>query len=216
MTATRRHARSFVAIAAVIVLTIPSRAAAASTAAPSLAERAARFSKVVTATADFVQEREVSLVDDVLHSSGSLALAAPASFRLDLTAPDAMTLIATGATMTIIDAHGKAMPVPAEFSGLAAFARTLTDLLLGARPPQGFTERWRDPDTVVLTPAADGASPFTELTLHFLPSGPLPESIVMRERGGDRTTIHLVHVVQNTPLDPAHFVAPDPKGSATP
>jgi outer membrane lipoprotein-sorting protein len=188
-------------------------AAAADAAKPSLASRAARFPKVATATADFVQEREVSLVDEVLHARGTLALAAPASFRLDLTAPEPMTLVVAGAGMTVIDAAGKAMAVPAEFTGLAAFARTLTDLMLGTRPPHGFTETWRDADTVVLTPDADVASPFTEITLRFPAHRPLPETIAMRERGGDRTTIRLEHVVLNPPIDPARFAPSGPKGS---
>jgi outer membrane lipoprotein-sorting protein len=181
--------------------------------APSLATRAARFPKVERARADFVQEREVSLVAEVLHANGTLALAAPASFRLDLRTPESMTLIAAGGTMTVVDADGKTMPVPAEYTGLAAFARTLTDLLLGTRAPHGFSEAWRDADTVVLTPSADSASPFTEITLHFAPQGPLPETIAMRERSGDRTTIRLEHVVLNPTLDPARFAAPSPKGS---
>lgn len=188
-------------------------AATPDAATPSLATRAARFPKVERATADFVQEREVSLVDEVLHARGTLALAAPASFRLDLSAPETMTLVAAGNAMTVVDADGKTMPVPAEYTGLAAFARTLTDLLLGTRAPHGFGETWRDADTVVLTPATDTASPFTEITLRFAPQGPLPETIAMRERSGDRTTIRLEHVVLNPPLDPARFAAPSVKGS---
>lgn len=183
-------------------------------ATPSLATRAARFAAVRTATADFAQEREVSLVDEVLRAEGTLALAAPASFRLDLTTPEAMALIAAGATMTVTDAHGKTLPLPPEVAGLAAFARTLTDLLLGARPPQGFTEAWRDADTVVLAPESDTANPFTEITLRFPASGPLPEEITLRERGGDRTIIRLHRIVLNPPLDPARFQTPPaPKGS---
>lgn len=194
-------------------LATPLVSAAAPAAAPSLATRAARFPRVERATADFVQEREVSLVDEVLHARGTLALAAPASFRLDLSAPEAMTLLAAGNAMTVVDADGKTMPVPAEYTGLATFARTLTDLLLGTRAPHGFGETWRDADTVVLTPGADTASPFTEITLRFSPQGPLPETIAMRERSGDRTTIRLEHVVLNPTLDPARFAAPSVKGS---
>jgi outer membrane lipoprotein-sorting protein len=178
----------------------------------TLAARASRFAKVTAATADFVQEREVSLVDEVLHARGKLALAAPASFRLDLTAPEPMTLVVAGAAMTVVDAAGKVMAVPAEFTGLAAFARTLTDLMLGTRPPHGFTETWRDADTVVLTPDADVASPFDEITLRFPANGPLPETIAMRERGGDRTTIRLEHVALNPTVDPARFAPPSTKG----
>lgn len=175
---------------------------------PSLATRAARFPALRTATADFAQERDVSLVDEVLHAQGTLTLAAPASFRLDLTAPEAMALIAAGPAISVVDAQGKTLPLPPEVSGLAAFARTLTDLLLGARSPEGFTEHWRDPDTVVLTPQQEAASPFAEITLRFPASGPLPEEIVMRERGGDRTTIRLHGIALNPPLDPARFRTP--------
>lgn len=208
---TVRHAAGLLAFALATIVLVASVAAAEAT-KPSLAARATRFAKVSTATADFVQEREVSLVDEVLHARGTLALAAPASFRLDLTAPEPMTLVVAGATMTVVDAAGKVMSVPAEFTGLAAFARTLTDLMLGTQAPRGFTEAWRDADTVVLTPDAEVASPFTEITLHFPTNGPLPETIAMRERGGDRTTIRLEHVALNPTVDPARFAPPGTKG----
>ncbi len=182
-------------------------------AAPTLASRAARFPALRTATADFSQEREVSLVDETLRAEGVLALAAPASFRLDLTTPEPLAMIVAGTSVVAVDAQGKSLPLPPEVAGLASFARTLTDLLLGARSPAGFAETWRDPDTVVLVPERDAASPFNEITLHFPPNGPLPETIVLRERGGDRTTIRLRSIALNPPLDPARFRAPDAKGS---
>ena len=192
------------------------RAAATADAAPSLATRAARFPKVTTMTADFVQERRVSLVDDVLHASGTLALAAPASFRLDLREPEPMTLVADGATMTVVDASGATMAIPAAFTGLATFGRTLTDLLLGTHAPHGFDETWQGPDTVVLTPGADTTSPFDEITLTFPPDAPLPTAIAMRERGGDRTTIRLEHVALNPVLDPARFASAGTQGVTHP
>ena len=209
---TVRPAAHRLAFGLATIVLLAGAAAAADATKPSLAARATRFAKVSAATADFVQEREVSLVDEVLHARGTLALAAPASFRLDLTTPEPMTLVVTGATMTVVDAVGKVMAVPAEFTGLAAFARTLTDLMLGTRPPHGFTETWRDADTVVLTPDAEVASPFNEITLHFPANGPLPETIAMRERGGDRTTIRLEHVALNPTVDPARFAPPGTKG----
>lgn len=213
MTSRRTLSRLAYCLATVIVTAgVIADIAGADAPQPSLAARATRFAKVTSATADFVQEREVSLVDEVLHARGTLALVAPASFRLDLTAPEPMTLVVAGAAMTVMDASGKVMPVPAEFTGLAAFARTLTDLLLGTRPPHGFAEAWRDPNTVVLTPDSEVASPFSEITLHFSANGPLPESIAMRERGGDRTTIRLEHVALNPTVDPARFAPPATKG----
>jgi outer membrane lipoprotein-sorting protein len=183
----------------------------AADAAPSLAARAARFPALRTATADFTQEREVSLVDEVLRARGTIALAAPASFRLDVAEP--MTLVTAGTTTTVVDAAGKATPIPAEFAGFAAFARTLTDLLLGNRAPEGFREAWRGTDSVVLTPTSDGASPFVEITLAFAADGPLPETITLRERGGDRTVIRLARVALNPTIDPVRFQSPVAKGS---
>jgi outer membrane lipoprotein-sorting protein len=180
---------------------------------PSLAARAAHFPALRTATAGFAQEREVSLVDEVLRAEGTLALAAPASFRLDLTTPEPMALIAAGPTMLVVDAQGKTLSLPPEVAGLAEFARTLTDLMLGARAPQGFTEAWRDADTVVLMPRAEAASPFTEIALRFPASGPLPEEIMLRERGGDRTIIRLHDIALNPVVDPARFAPPAAKGS---
>jgi outer membrane lipoprotein-sorting protein len=200
-----------------VLLVIPAVPPAFASDAPSLAARAARFSAVRTATADLTQEREVSLVDEVLRADGTIALAAPASFRLDLTAPEPMTLIAAGQAIAVVDARGKTLPLPPEVAGLAAFAHTLTDLLLGAHAPQGFREAWRDADTVVLTPAAETASPFSEIALRFPASGPIPEEITLRERGGDRTVIRLHHIALNPALDAARF-APSaaPKGSTPP
>ncbi len=194
---------------------------AAAGGAPSLASRAARFPPLRTATAEFDQEREVSLVDEVLRAKGRLALAAPASFRLDLIAPQPLTLIAEDKTLTVQDAEGKTLPLPPEFAGLATFARTLTDLLLGSRSPEGFDQTWRDADTVVLVPQPGTTSPFTEITLRFAPKGQLPDEIEMRERGGDRTTIRLhdvalnVSAARNAPVaggSPLGGKTPAPKG----
>jgi hypothetical protein len=66
---------------------------------------------------------------------------------------------------------------------------------------------------VVLKPDPETTSPFTEITLRFPTSGPLPDEIAMRERGGDRTTIRLRHVALNPPLDPGRFATPVAKGS---
>lgn len=209
MITTHRHS---VAAAVILVIAIVLPAHAESP-APSLATRAARFPAVRSVTADFTQEREVSLVDEVLRAHGTIALAAPASFRLDVAAPEPMTLVTEGTTTTVIDAGGKATAIPAEFAGLAAFARTLTDLLLGNRAPGGFREAWRDPNTVVLTPTTTDAGPFSEITLVFPPNAPLPDTITLRERAGDRTTIRLVKPVVNPTLDPARFQPPAAKGN---
>lgn len=209
--ANRHHAR--VAVATLLLLVASTLLARADGPAPSLATRAARFPAVRTATADFTQEREVSLVDEVLRASGTIALAAPASFRLDIAAPEPMTLVTAGTTTTVIDAAGKATAIPAEFAGLAAFAQTLTDLLLGNRAPGGFREEWRDPNTVVLTPTSADTGPFSEITLAFPPNAPLPQTITLRERAGDRTTIRLADPALNQPIDPARFQPPPSKGN---
>ena len=210
-----RHRRAALSAAVLVFLgaCLPLAAVRADSTPPSLAARAARFPAVRTATAAFTQEREVSLVDEVLRAQGTIALAAPASFRLDIAAPEPMTLVTAGAATTVIDATGKATAIPAEFAGLAAFAKTLTDLLLGNRAPGGFREEWRNPDTVVLTPTSGDAGPFSEITLAFPANAPLPETITLRERAGDRTTIRLADPAINRPLDPARFQPPAPKGN---
>lgn len=162
----------------------------------SLAARAARFAAVQSASADFAQEREVSLVDEVLRASGTLSLQAPDAMRLTLVAPERLTLVAGGGTVTVLDAAGTPLPLPPEFSGFTHFARALTELLLGGRSPDRFEERWQGPDAVILTPR-DQASPFAEIALRFPPTGPLPEEIVLRERAGDRTTIRLTAIRLN-------------------
>jgi outer membrane lipoprotein-sorting protein len=181
----------------------------------TLATRASRFPPLRTATASLAQEREVSLVDEVLRAEGVIALAAPASFRLDLTTPEPLTMIADGSTVTVIDAAGKSLPIPPEVTGLAGFAQTLTDVMLGNRPPAGFTQRWDDADTVRLAAGDDVARPFAEITLRFPADGPLPTTIEMRERGGDRTTIRLREIVLNPSLDPKRLRA-QPAGKGTP
>jgi len=174
-------------------------AGATATAERSLAARAARFPLVQSASADFTQEREVSLVDEVLRASGTLSLQAPEAMRLALVAPERLTLLADGATVILLDAAGTPLPLPPEFSSFGHFARALTELLLGGRSPERvFEERWQGPDAVSLTPH-DAASPFAEIALRFPPTGPLPEEIVLRERSGDRTIIRLTTIHLNPP-----------------
>jgi outer membrane lipoprotein-sorting protein len=174
---------------------VPAVAAAAgpatvATAAPSLAARAARFPAVRAARASFEQEREVSLVEEVVRARGSIALRAPDTMRLDLTEPESLTLVATGSRVTVLDANGATVPLPPEASGLADFARELTALLLTGRPSAPVEERWDGPDAVTLVPQA-GRGPFAEIALRFPSDAPVPREIVLRERGGDHTTIRL-------------------------
>ena len=100
----------------------------------------------------------------------------PASFRLDLTAPEPMTLDRRGRDHDRRRRARQGDAVPAEFAGPRRVRATLTDLLLGTQPPQGFTEAWRDADTVVLTSDADAASPFSEITLALRGERPAPRS----------------------------------------
>ena len=163
---------------------------AATPAGLSLATRAARFPRVDSARAQFSQEREVSLVEEVLHARGTIVLKAPDSMRLELSEPERVTIIAAGATVTVLDADDKPVPVPAEMSGFAQFGRALNELMLGRKAPEQFAERWQDADTVTLAPE-NPAAPFSEITMRFPPDRPLPREIVLRERNGDRTTIRL-------------------------
>jgi outer membrane lipoprotein-sorting protein len=195
------------AIAALACVAIPVVRGQAAESEWSLAARAARFPKVRSASAAFTQEREVSLVDEVLRASGMLALKAPDAMHLELTSPEPLTLIATGSAVAVLDAGGKPVPVPAELSGLPRFARDLTDLLLGGRIAGRFAERWDSPDAVVLTPREEGG-PFVEVALRFPAGRALPEEIVLRERGGDRTTIRLHDVETNGRIRPELFRLP--------
>lgn len=163
----------------------------------SLAARAARFPTVESARAEFAQEREVSLVEDVLHARGTIALKAPDSMRLELTEPERMTIIADGATVTVLDGNGKLVPLPPEMSGFAQFGRALNELMLGRKAPEQFVERWDGPDAVTLIPQSP-AAPFAEIAMRFPPDRQVPLEIVLRERNGDRTTIRMTAVEIHT------------------
>jgi outer membrane lipoprotein-sorting protein len=209
----RPHRRAAAALAALAALAAGLAARAPSGAAavePSLAARAARFAPVASAVAAFAQEREVSLVEEVLHARGTLALGAPDRLRLELEAPEPLTLVAAGDRVAVLDAAGAPLPLPPEVAGLGRFAHELTALLLGGAPGR-FGERWRGPDAVTLV-ARDAASPYAEIALRFPPDGPLPEEIVLRERGGDRTTIRLRAIRLNPPLEAGLFAVPAAAG----
>jgi outer membrane lipoprotein-sorting protein len=190
------------AVDALVILLV---AAAAPLPSPSsLAARAARFPPVRAVVADFAQEREVSLVDEVLRAGGTIMLKAPAAMRLELTQPEPLVLVANGAKVTVLDAEGTPLPLPPEMSGIARFARELTELLLGGKTNERFDEHWEGADFVRLG-ARDERSPFAEITLRFPAAGPLPDEIVLRERSGDRTTIRLSAVQLNPALDDTRF-----------
>ncbi len=158
--------------------------------APSLAARARRFPPFTSVRAAFEQEREVSLVDEVLRASGTITLSAPDHMRLELIEPETLTITLDGDTLTVLDAKGAPIAVPIEFSGFGRFGHVLTDLMLGKRGPEHFREEWHGPDAVTLHTDATEA-PFTEIALQFPPDAHLPTEIVLRERGGDRTTIRM-------------------------
>ncbi|HEY2389261.1 MAG TPA: outer membrane lipoprotein carrier protein LolA [Candidatus Binatia bacterium] len=185
---TRRH----LTLTAVAVSWILAAAATALADAPaqSLAARARRFPAFSSARAAFEQERQVSLVDEILRASGTIALRAPDHMRLELTAPETLTIAVDGDALTVLDARGTPIAVPPEFSGFARFGHVLTDLMLGQKAPDLFREEWHGPDAVTLRTDAPEA-PFSDITLHFPAGGRLPTEIVMRERGGDTTTIRM-------------------------
>ena len=151
--------------------------------------------------------RQVSLVDEVLRASGTIALRAPDHMRLELTAPETLTIAVDGDTLTVLDAHGAPIAVPPEFSGFARFGHVLTDLMLGQKAPDLFREEWHGPDAVTLrTDAAE--APFSDITLRFPAGGRLPSEIVMRERGGDTTTIRMRPLAETAPAPPSSAQAP--------
>ena len=131
--------------------------------------------------------------------------------RIEVSAPEPITLVAASGMVTVLDADGAPLPLPPEVSGLARFAQQLTDLLLGGKSPERFDERWQGADTVVLV-ARDVENPYVEITMSFPPSGPLPKEVVLRERGGDRTTIRLSGIHLNPPLEDARFRVGPPDG----
>lgn len=169
--------------------------------ARSLAARAHRFPPVTSSRAVFEQERQVSLVDEVLRASGLIEFRAPDHMRLDLAAPETMTIIVDGGTLTVLDAKGAAVAVPAEFSGFARFGHVLTDLMLAGKGPERFREEWQGADAVTLRPD-DEAAPFSEIALRFQPDGPFATEVVLRERGGDQTTIRLRPLPATSPSLP--------------
>jgi len=184
-------ARARRTVAAGMLVVLAATVSHADDAAPrSLQARAQRFPRVTSARAAFEQEREVSLVDEVLRASGTIAFRAPDHMRLELTAPEAMTIAVDGDTLTVLDAAGKPITIPPEFTGFGRFGRVLTDLMLGAKGPEQFREEWHGADAVTLRPD-DPAAPFSEIGLRFPADAPLPSEIVLRERGGDRTTIRM-------------------------
>ena len=189
----RRRSSVLLALCAAAVATAAAwgRAAhAESDASRSLAARARRFPPLTSVRATFEQEREVSLVDEVLRATGVIALRAPDHMRLELTAPEPLTIAVDGETLTVLDARGTPVAVPPEFSGFARFGRVMTDLMLGGKGPAELREEWHGPDAVTLV-TQGSASPFSDIELRFPPDGRLPTEIVLRERGGDRTTIRM-------------------------
>ncbi len=200
--------------AGLVLLAAPLLTGAGGPTPPSLAARAARFPVLRSATAAFTQEREVSLVGEVLHARGTIALLAPAAMRLDLVEPEAMAILVNGTAVAVLDAQQVPLPVPAELSGIARFARELTELLFGVKAPDRFVEEWIGPETVTLVPR-HAAIPFAAIVMRFAPDLPLPVAIELRERNGDRTTIHLAEVQLNPPLDDARFRLPAPTTTST-
>jgi outer membrane lipoprotein-sorting protein len=187
----RTHARHpALAVAAAAWLIVAAATALADAPPQSLAARARRFPAFTSARAAFEQERQVSLVDEVLRATGTIALRAPDHMRLELTAPETLTIAVDGDALTVLDAQGQPIAVPPEFSGFARFGHVLTDLMLGQKAPDLFHEEWHGPDAVTLRTDATEA-PFSDITLRFPAGGRLPTEIVMRERGGDTTTIRM-------------------------
>lgn len=171
----------------------------------------AEAGSVGTIQADFVQDKKLSVFDEVLRSSGTFAFAKPDRLRWELTAP-----VKTG--FSIRGREGRRWH---EMTGEEPF-RVDRDPLMGAvagqlmawatadfdglRAQYSLEVTGENPARVRLVPRAAAVAAHIEaVEVRFAPGERYVEEVTVRERGGDYTRITFRNVRLDAPLADTAF-----------
>lgn len=167
---------------------------------------------VGTIQADFVQEKKLSVFDEVLRSHGKFAFAEPDRLRWELTDP-----VKTGFAL-----QGKEGRRWHELTGGEEPFRADRDPLMGAVAGQllawatadfdGLRAQYRlevsgeNPVRIRLVPRSEAVAAHIEaVEVRFSPGERYVEEVTVREKGGDYTRIHFRNVRLDEPLADSAF-----------
>lgn len=172
----------------------------------------AQAGSVGTIQADFVQEKKLSVFDEVLRSSGKFAFAKPDRLRWELTSP-----VKTGFSI-----RGKEGRRWHEMTGGDEPFRVDRDPMMGAVAGQlmawatadfdglktqyGLEVTDENPARVRLVPRSESvASRIEAIEVRFARGERYVEEVTVRERGGDYTRISFRNVRLDAPLADSAF-----------
>jgi outer membrane lipoprotein-sorting protein len=185
---------------------------AGQTADPQVLERLRELGRasagVTTLRAHFEQEKRVSIVRDVLRSSGTFLLDKRGRLAWDVAQPDPVRIVIT---RDGVYAGGKRV------AGEAAGSRTLSPLPMleglsgifagvSQATAKDFDVTFLATDRVALTPRAPRLAEWvSRIVITLGGEARIPVAVRLEEPGGDVTEIAFRDVVVNPPLDDAAF-----------
>jgi outer membrane lipoprotein-sorting protein len=170
--------------------------------------------KSQTIESNFIQEKHLSLFNDVLVSQGLLAFAAPDRLRWEITKPFHSLLIMNGREVSKYDFLDGKNPHKLQFPAASALGEVLNQI---ADIHQGkFSEEEKNYDievdegkTLILVPKNPRMRKMvSRIEIGFSPSLDSIASVVIRENGGDFTQIVFENDRHNPVLPDSLFFIP--------
>lgn len=180
----------------------------------TLAELRSRAEAIRTITSSFVQEKHLSLFDEVMVSEGRFAFERPASLRWEYTAPFKNGfLLVNDKGIEWDEASSAHRPFTTQSSPAMAMVAaqimawtTFDTPWLESR--YEITQRQADPVILELQPKSQVAKEFlTNLIVTFSENKRTVSELELHETGGDFTRIRFTETVVNAPLPETTFTS---------
>lgn len=193
-------------LAACAWLILPSAGAAVGSVQEYLREIGRAQEKIATLRARFVQEKHISIVREVLRSSGVFTLDRRGRVAWDVTEPERMRIVlspegvfAGGRKVSSVGPPGiSPLPFLQRFTGLfAGLSESLTE---------DFEVTLVDRDRLRLAPRAPALSTWVQaIEIALDPTQKIPVHVRLEEPGGDVTDIEFSELAVNPKLDDGAF-----------
>lgn len=168
-------------------------------------------SSIKTMQCDFVQTKSLKMLGDKMESKGKMYCQQPSKLRWEYTTPytytfvlnDNNVMLKSGSRSDVIDINQNKM-----FKEIARIMmNSVLGKLLTEKKDFSVTVKQNGKQYVAtLTPLRkDLKQMFTHILLHYDIKEKMVETVVLKEKNGDSTTIELTNIKKNSPINASVF-----------
>jgi outer membrane lipoprotein-sorting protein len=166
---------------------------------------AAASEQISSVKGDFIQEKTLSALTEKITSRGALWFKRENKVRMDYTSPFAYQMIINGDRMSIRDEHKQTLVNTASNKLFQQINTIIIDCMQGTiLDSKDFTTRVFESDSgylLEMTPVAKAMKQFfSTIVIIIDKKSSSPDSIELREPGGDTTLITFTNKILNAPL----------------